>query len=163
MVYSIVSVCGTFENGMRQNARIFSSESYASRMRPIAKCPHSQTLLWRCCKMSAYACRMPHTHIPHTETIVYGPNNILNWGCFIFLECYLSHGIRLSIVMMNSFSVPHPPAIVGHQRPGPLEAMSRCVVLPSPKTLLCIPSPVALTIAVRNSSDHPDNCCAYHN
>jgi hypothetical protein len=29
----IVSVCGTFENLMRQNARIFSSESCAARMR----------------------------------------------------------------------------------------------------------------------------------
>jgi hypothetical protein len=66
----IVSVCGTFENLMRENARIFSSESYAARMRPIAKWPHSQKILWLCCKMPAYACRMPHTHIPHTETML---------------------------------------------------------------------------------------------
>jgi hypothetical protein len=44
----IVSVCGTFENLVRQNARIFSSESYAARMRPIAKWPHSQQILWLC-------------------------------------------------------------------------------------------------------------------
>jgi hypothetical protein len=75
----IVSVCGTFENLMRQNARIFSSESYAAQMRPIAKWPHSQKILWLCCKMPAYACRMPHTHIPHTETM---PS--VSWGRLSF-------------------------------------------------------------------------------
>jgi hypothetical protein len=38
-------------------------------MRPIAKWPHSQALLWLCCKMPAYACRIQHTRLPHTETM----------------------------------------------------------------------------------------------
>jgi hypothetical protein len=54
---TIVSACGTFEL-MRQNARILSSESYAAQMRPLAKWPHSQTLLWLCCKMPACVCRI---------------------------------------------------------------------------------------------------------
>jgi hypothetical protein len=77
---------------MRQNARIFSSESYAARMRPIAKWPHSQTLLWLCCKMPAYACRIPaysirklcnneqgYGSLQHMQAL----SGTLHWSCWV--------------------------------------------------------------------------------
>jgi hypothetical protein len=70
IVRSIVSVCGTFENLMRQNACIFSSESYAAQMRPIAKWPHSQKN--SVSMLQNARIRMPHAAYPHTAYGTYG-------------------------------------------------------------------------------------------
>jgi hypothetical protein len=103
-VSDIVSVRGTFESLMRQNARIFSSESHAARMRPIAKWPHSQK---NSVAMLQNSVAMPHAAYPHTAYGNYGVCHVSTPSIqcpFVFLVLSAFMLARLQLLHTNCHS-----------------------------------------------------------